>query len=134
MNMEEYIKNRVDDQISYFEKKSKCHKICYYLFAIISIISSIVAASIMNENCILASQILSIIVALSIGVESLFSFKEKWIIYRNTAEMLKSEKVKFKTYKNVSDSEKEFVNRIEEILSNSNSQWKETATKSSNKI
>lgn len=135
MSIEDFIKERVDGQISYFEKKSKCHKRWYYILAGISILGSIFAASVpSNGYWVSISKILSILVALSIGFESLFRLKDKWMLYRNTAEQLISEKSKFQIQRNVTeDMEKEFVNRIDEIISNSNNQWKDIASKSNNK-
>ena len=55
--------------------------------------------------------ILSALVAISVGLNNLLKFQEKWTLYRATSELLKSEKLKFKVnageYGNT-DSEKLF--------------------------
>lgn len=132
MNIDEFIKSRVDDQITWHSKKAKCYKVHYYVFAIIAMVLSIAAATVICP-CMCISRILSIIVAVSIGLESICNFKDKWILYRNTAEALKSEKVKYLARKEpLEEIDEEFIRAIEDILSQTNNEWQHIAKKTSN--
>lgn len=125
MSQEEYIKNRVDVQISWNDVKSSKNRALYGICTIISIVGSlIVSASI--PFCKTIAIILSLLVAIAVGVNNSFKFHQKWKLYRLTAELLNREKLLFLT--KVKDYGKEnafdiFVQRIEDILSSSNGDW-----------
>lgn len=133
MNIDTFIKERVDDQVEWFSTKAKSFKRWYYILSSISVICSITAASTICQ-CTLFSQFTSICVAVSIGVESLCNFKDKWIIYRNTSELLKSEKIKYLMKKDITEETNQvFVDSIESIISNANNEWRRIAQKAGNR-
>ena len=70
--------------------------------------------------------ILSAIVAIAVGINSLFKFQTKWKLYRTTAESLRIEKIHYKVgggpYTG-SDKEKAFVDSVMKILKATNADW-----------
>lgn len=134
MTSGEYITNRLDKQISWYESKSKIQKNCYYILKILIILctSSIpvfsIALSSWNYIAILTS-LLAAIASISEGILSLIKFHDKWINYRQNAERLKREKFAFLTqsgsYSDL-DGTKRFsllVEQVESIISDEVTHW-----------
>lgn len=94
MIIEEYLKNRVDDQIKWHSEKSQCNRSYYELFSTISLVCTAISppAIYFSKTC---GIILSLIVAISVGVNNIYKFHDKWQIYRITAELLQREKCYF---------------------------------------
>ena len=135
MTPEEYLKDRVENQIDWYDRKSLNNKKWFYLFQIIVLAMSaavpvVSILSIVFENmwiriCI---AILGAIVAISAGIISICQFRKNWIEYRSTAESLKHEKFMFKTKTGLyskSDAFPVFVERIEALVSRENTDWKQ---------
>ena len=134
MISEEYLKDRVENQIGWYDRKSLSNKKWFYLFQIIVLVMSaavpvVSVLSVVFEDtwirfCI---AILGAIVTISAGIISLYQFRKNWIEYRSTAEALKHEKFMFKT-KTGPYSKGEafpvFVERIEALISRENTDWK----------
>ena len=134
MTEEEYLKERVDDQISWYGKKSAINK-RYHLWANISII---VFAALIPLFSGLTNIIpwfiypiaaLGVMTAIVTGLSSLYKFQEKWTTYRITAEALQREKLLYKTsaspYDKNGASFNSFVHNVERIMNNENSSWNE---------
>ena len=135
MTPEEYLKDRVENQIDWYDRKSLNNKKWFYLLQIIVLamsaavpvvsILSIVFEDIWIRICI---AILGAIVAISAGIISICQFRKNWIEYRATAESLKHEKFMFKTktgFYAKSDAFPVFVERIEALVSRENMDWKQ---------
>ena len=134
MDMENYIKNRVDDQIEWYDKKSQTSQKLYKRTQIIEII---LAASIpILVPYVQSCKCISILVALSGSIISileaitrLYKFHENWIQYRTTSELLKYHKYLYLTksapYNEADETiENVFVRNIESIISSENNTWK----------
>ena len=132
MNEEEYLKNRVEDQIAWYDRKSATNK---KLFNGLKIAEIIIALSIpFLANFIIEGNVsmkyvigfLGVIVAAIAGLISLMKYQENWIEYRTTAESLKHEKFLFLTksgpYSHSAALER-FVERVENLISKENSNW-----------
>lgn len=127
MNIEQYINNRVNNQIDWHDKKSVWNKWAYLICSIIAVVGSILV-SITIQYCDVLATIISALVAISVGINNLFKFQKKWMLYRATSELLNSEKMKFEVkagaYSGATeDSEKLFCDKIETILNNTNQEW-----------
>lgn len=142
MNIDEYIKSRVDDQINWYSKKSQHAQKCYKRFQLAEIV---MAASIpLLTGYVTSNKIIPIIIGIlgaSItiveSVAKLNKYHENWIQYRSTCEMLKYHKHLYltETYPyNLSDEtiENTFIRNIEDIISSENSQWKINASDKNN--
>lgn len=140
MQIEDYIKNRVDDQIEWYDKKSGKAQNWYKLIQIIEIISAatipVLVPYILPGN--MPSLLVAALGALITVLETLcrlFKFHENWIQYRTTAELLKYHKFLFQTqsapYNTKEESvENVFVRNIESIISSENNTWKALQTNS----
>jgi hypothetical protein len=131
MTPDEYIEQRVDDQINYYDTQSKKSQkrfkqlsgIQIMSGALIPIISGF-SVSIVYSEWITA--FLGVAVTCATAFLSLNKYQERWINYRTTCETLKHLKHLFVTsatpYKS-DDSFDKFVNDIESVISKENSDW-----------
>lgn len=135
MNPEEYMQNRVDDQINWYDKKSQRHQRWYKQLRFVEILA---AASIPFLSGYIRPDLpaikftvglLGVVIAVLAGVTSLNRFQENWVEYRTTCESLRHEKYLFQTgvepY-NVDNPFSLFVKRIESLISKENINWAQT--------
>jgi len=133
---EAYIKDRVDEQIEWYDNKSATNKIWLYRWQVISLIatSAIPVLALLSGDIktrILVAS-LGALASVAAGFLSMYQFRDQWIEYRTTSEMLKYERFLFVTASapyNKEDSFSSFVNRIESIIIKENSQWVEKISK-----
>lgn len=139
MKEENYIKERVDDQIKWYSKKSSINKqlnlwtkgLVIVFAALIPFAAGFITGETIWLNYIIA--ILGVLTAIFTGVSALLKFQEKWNEYRTTSETLKHEKYLFLTEAGPYDGEEEafklFVSRIENLISKENSAWSQYINK-----
>lgn len=131
MNEEEYLADRLDNQINWYDGKSQFNQKWFkrlrlteiVLAAIIPLLAGI-GSSIPYYSIIIGS--LGVIIAVSAGVSAVYKFHENWLEYRTTSETLKHEKYLFRTNcppYNQEDSFHFLVQRVEGLISKENSQW-----------
>ena len=137
---EEYLNSRLDDQIIWYDEKSKYNqrwfkalRLIEILFAAIIPFIAGVGSQLLYYQLIIG--ILGVIIAVSAGLSSLYKFHENWIEYRTTTETLKHEKylylAKCSPY-NTEDAYCRLVQRIEGLISKENSQWSNQLDKAKN--
>ena len=129
----EYLKERLEDQINWYDKKStKCQK--YYKWhkvieitaaALIPILAA--QSSSFKAVAIIISILGSAIVVIE-GLVNLGKYHENWIEYRSVSETLKQEKYMYLTQSGVYKTSKEdafelLVERIESVISKENVNW-----------
>lgn len=135
MDEKEYLENRINDQINFYEKKSKINKGCYYVYELMEICFGaaipVISGYFIDKGWAgLAVAVLGVLIAISASVNGILKFQEKWIYYRVTIEQLKREKELFLTRsgiyleKDKPTSFNLFVENCEEILSTENNAWK----------
>lgn len=134
MNIEEYIKTRVDTEIQWYSKKSKQCQNMYkgYQVAEIILASSIPLLSAYSEKSVIIAFIIGLfgaIIAIIESITKLYKYHENWIQYRTTCELLKYQKHLYLTksypYNDCDETiENIFVKNIENIISSENNQWK----------
>lgn len=137
MNQEDYLKDRVDDQIAWYEKKSGQNKKNYHRAKVIEVVLAVLLPFISGFDNIYGIEVITIagfigvIIAIISGVSVLYKHHDKWIEYRTTVETLKQERYMFVTnsgpYKE--KNFQAFVERFESIISNENSNWAEISRK-----
>jgi hypothetical protein len=132
MEQEEYLKNRLDDQIDWYDRKSMQNQKWFKRFQVVSIIA---AASIpflsgyITETNIamkLPVGVLGVVVAAITAILGFYKFQENWLAYRTTCESLRHEKYLFLTKSEPYDSEDAFkllVARVEGLISKENTNW-----------
>lgn len=138
MNEEEYIKNRIDDQIDWYNRKGKINKqyhlrskgIVIFFSSVITLLSGF---DLKGKDVILG--ILGSLIATITGIASLNKYQEKWSEYRISCEDLQQEKFLFLTrsgpYDDNPESFKLLVSRVENLLNKEHSRWSQNVTKES---
>lgn len=132
MNEQEYLNDRLEDQIKWYDSKSQSNQKRYKAIRLIEIIA---AASIpflsgyIKEDTSPIKLIvggLGFAIAIITAAIGLYQFQENWIKYRTACESLKREKFLFATKTEPYHLENPFpilVQRVEAILSKENIQW-----------
>ena len=131
MSADEYIEQRLNDQISWYDRKSGTNQLWFKRLRF----AEIVAAAIIPLLSGFAGQSLSIkiaigafgvVVAVIASLLALLRLQEHWISYRATAEALKAEKFLFLTQTQPYDKEDALhllVQRVEALLSKESTEW-----------
>lgn len=140
MTEEEYIKERLEDQLVWYSQKSAYNQKWFKRLRLAEITSAalIPFLSGMGDKIEYSAWIiggLGALIAISAAATTLFKYHENWIEYRTTAEQLKHEKFIYATNASPYDQEDKFellVERVESLLSKENSAWAAT-TRSKNK-
>ena len=132
MSPQSYINSRVDEQLAWYELKSSVNKTWHYRWQVIALIATalipVFALSSDDIKTRIAVACFGVLAAIASGVMSMYQFRDQWTDYRSTAERLKYEKFLFLTGSVPYNNEQSFslfVNRIESIIINENSQWSE---------
>ena len=134
---EDYIEQRLNDQISWYDRKSSTNQLWFRRLRL----AEIVAAAIIPFLSGFAGDKLSIkiaigtfgvVVAVIASLLALLRLQEHWISYRATAEGLKTQKFLFLTQTPPYDKEDAFhllVQRVEALLSKENTEWMQSMVK-----
>jgi Protein of unknown function (DUF4231) len=137
MAPEEYIEQRLNDQIDWYDRKSSTNQRWFKRLRF----GEIVAASIIpflsgfagNSFPIkIAIGVLGVVVAVIASLLGLLQLQERWIEYRATAESLRREKFLFLTQTEPYDKDDAFhllVQRVEALLSKENIEWAQSVMK-----
>lgn len=127
---DEYIKERYEDQVNWYDKKAIRYKNFNDRFRILTILVGSVVPVLALMDYPLArtlTVILSALVAILMGVLNYFKFEEKWHNYRSTCETLKKEKYyyqyKINEYGDTKNPDELFIQRVEAIISREHTQW-----------
>lgn len=132
MNEEEYISQRLDEQISWYDKKSQWNQRWYKRLKATEIFMAILIPFLVGYIAETAPGVkfavgfLSVIVAAIAGLVSLYKFQENWIEYRTTVESLKHEKYLYLTKTGPYDGADVFnklVENVEGLISKENTRW-----------
>lgn len=137
MNEEEYLKNRLDDQINWYDKKSSQNQKTYKRLQFILIISAASVPFISGyvDNLSYLQYLLGgigVLIAAVTGLLSLYKFQEIWTTYRTTCESLRREKFLYLTRTDPYIEKNAFnllVQRVEALLAKENSSWVEVMKK-----
>ena len=131
MTEEEYVNDRLNDQINWYSKKSQANQKWYKNLRMTEIISaslipflSGIGDKVAYNAWIIGA--LGVLIAIATATSSLLKFHENWIQYRTTVEQLKHEKFLYVTNVKPYDSENRFhllVERVEGLISKENSYW-----------
>ena len=134
MQEQEYIINRLDNQIAWYDTKSQLNK---SRFTALRTAELVVAATVPSVVGLITpdlmplkflAQVLSLLVVIIAGLLSLYRFQELWTDYRTTAESLRHEKFLYETKVKPYDIDNPFpllVQRVEIHISREHSVWLE---------
>jgi hypothetical protein len=135
MNEETYLKERVEDQIVWYDRKSTFNKRWFISLRTVEIAAAATVpflSGFAGHPWIGATiGVIGIVITLCAGITHLCQFQERWIEYRTTAESLKKEKFLFLTRTEPYYSDDAFpilVQRIETATSKENVTWAQHLT------
>jgi uncharacterized protein DUF4231 len=139
MSPEEYIEQRLNDQITWYDQKSSTIQRWFKQLrfaeivgaAIIPFLSGFAGESLPIKITIGA---LGVVVAVIASLLGLLQLQERWIQYRATAESVRREKFLFLTQTDPYDKDDAFhllVQRVEALLSKENAEWAQSMMKRS---
>lgn len=132
MNEEQFLKERVDDQINWYDKKSQFNQRWYKWLRVGEIVAAaaipFLAGYMSDKNPAIQVVVgfLGCIIATIAGIVALYQFQENWVEYRTTCESLRHEKYLFLTQTepyNVDNPFALFVQRVESLVSTENTKW-----------
>lgn len=132
MDESEYIKERLDNQIEWYDAKSmKNQKIFKRIrIAEIGISASIPILSMFSDTSPIIKiivAILGVLIVASISIQGMGNYHENWLEYRMIAETLKHEKFLYLTksgvYENLEKPLGVLVGRVEGTISRENANW-----------
>src|SRR5512134_3113421 len=134
MNADEYLKERVDDQIQWLNEKSGLNQRWFKQLRCVEIvlgcsIALLVSYANIHAAIKVTAGLFGVAVAAIGGLLSLYRFQENWIEYRMAAENLMREKFLFLTQAPPYDGAGAFqslVARVETILGAENAKWAQT--------
>ena len=137
MNEEEYLKERLDDQLAWYGTKSKYNQNWYKGLRLSEIVSAalIPFLSGMGDKVPYGAWFigaLGVLIAIASATSSLSKFHENWIQYRTTVEQLKHEKFLYLARVKPYDLDDRFsllVERVESLISKENSYWAQSIKK-----
>ena len=138
MDADEYLKERLEPEIAWYDKKSGENKARHNAFRITEIVCAAIIpllAGYAKDGAVyfsVAIGVLGFLVAGCAGISALLNFQEQWIKYRTTAESLKKEKYFFQTRVepyDVDDPLRVLVQRVEALISQENTNWAQYMTK-----
>lgn len=128
---DEYLKDRYQHQITYYDSKAGRNKKIYNGFqwsviVLSSLLPVLVVKSIDAKYTLVAAG-LSIVLAVGTSALKVFKFQENWLNYRQLAEAFKQEKhfydAGISAYANAADKHAIFVDRVESLISRENAIW-----------
>lgn len=133
MTEEEYLRDRLENQLRWHSDKAAENQKKYKLFQLIVIIAGALVplfTSVSDTDAVYTKWIvglLGVVVAGTAAAISLYKFQENWVQYRIIAEALKTEQFLFATKAPPYDGPdpfKDLVVRVEEILVEQQRKWK----------
>lgn len=128
INEADYVDKRLNSQIEWYDKKSKSNKKYYMFFKTISYICMALTPFILALGwSVYLSGITSLVTLICESFMALFNYKELWITYRQTTELLIKERIMFQTstgiYRETDFPFADLVERCETIISKENINW-----------
>ena len=132
MDENQYIEQRLDDQIDWYDIKSQWNQKWLKRLSLIEIVAATTIPFLVGyigEEIYplrLTVGFLGVLVAVISGILPLYKFQENWIEYRTTCESLRHEKFLYLTSSEPYNIEEPFpllAQRVEALISKENTQW-----------
>ena len=138
MTRDEYLEQRLDDQIDWYDRKSGWNQRWYKRLQVVLLVASATIpflSGYVSDAPVaepgtpwikIAIGLLGVAIAAIAAILGLYNFQENWIKYRTTCESLKKEKFKFLTQVSPYDGDSAFpllVEHVEGLISKENTDW-----------
>lgn len=121
---------RLDDQITWYARKSALNQRRYKFLKLVTITSAAVIPVVTTAHVPYGSPIaagLGVLIAVAEGIQQLNQYNANWMSYRNTAESLKHEKFLYLAragpYRAEEDPAASLAERVEALASQEESKW-----------
>jgi|GEM_PF-773652 hypothetical protein len=130
MTPEQYVAERVNPNIAWYDKAANTNKVKYLRMRAATVICGALVPVMVNLTIPyinILTTVISLIVVLLVSLESVYHYREQWTNYRSTEQNLRNEYFYFTTsggsYKQLSDGDAylTFVDRVEDIIEAENS-------------
>jgi uncharacterized integral membrane protein len=132
-DFQNYLKERYEDQINWYDKKSMLNQKMYRFFQLSVIILAAITpvlVAIAPETNRWPAVIIAALVAIGTIILNTSKYQENWINYRTTAETLRKEihfyRAGLGDYRDSEDREALFIERVESLISRENIMWSTT--------
>ena len=137
LSPEEYVEQRLTDQISWYGRRSSTNQRCFKWLRFVEIVAAATIPFLSgfagdSFPIKIAIGALGVLVAVLASLLGLLHLQEHWIEYRATAESLTREKFLFLTQTEPYDNDDAFrllVQRVEALLSKENADWAQSMMK-----
>jgi hypothetical protein len=130
MSAEEYIDQRLNQAIEWYDAKSKSYKFWYLFMRAATVIGGAVVPVLVNldfPHVKVITTFISLMVVLFVSLESVYHFREQWKNYRSTEQLLRKEYFLFvakegsyESSKNVEEAFRLFVEHVEGAIDTEN--------------
>ncbi|MBN2007768.1 DUF4231 domain-containing protein [candidate division KSB1 bacterium] len=133
MDQETYLNERLDDQLTWFDKNSQWNQKWFKHLQVAQLVSAALipfVSGFMDAGLVIKIVVglLGVIVASITGIITLYKFHDNWVAYRSTCEALRVEKILFLTKSAPYNKDEPFtllVERVEAILLRENANWQD---------
>lgn len=137
MDAEQYLRERLQDQLEWHDRRSGWNQRWYKRLQVLviaagALIPLLSGFSDCRPEVQVAVGMLGALIAIATGVSGAYRFQENWIDYRVTAEALGHEKYRYLTGAEpygAPDGFARLVERVEAILGEQNASWRRTQGK-----
>jgi hypothetical protein len=127
VGVDSYISERYQPQLAWYTTNAWVCRIGYWTFQSLVIIFSAVTSVLVAANYRWTPAILSVGVTVTSSLLSTFKFRECWISYRMTRELLEREHALYRhrrdAYTAAADADQLFIDRVEGILERAGQAW-----------
>lgn len=139
LDPKEYMAQRVEDQINWYDRKSAWNQWWFKLLRIVEIVAAALIPLLtafppvvekLDMKYVIGA--LGVLITVVAGILALFQFQERWTEYRTTAESLKKEQFLFLTRADpytAGDGFSMFVQKVEALISKENTNWTQSFVK-----
>jgi NADH:ubiquinone oxidoreductase subunit 4 (subunit M) len=149
VTQEEYLEQRLDDQLDWYDRKSSWNQKWYKRLQLILLVAAATIPFLSGfatevpvaESGVhwvnIAIGLLGVIMTAIAAALGLYNFQENWIKYRTTSESLQKEKYKFLTGVSPYDGDNAFkilVEHVEGLISKENTDWSQQMQNAKEKI
>ncbi|WP_371643534.1 MULTISPECIES: DUF4231 domain-containing protein [unclassified Streptomyces] len=126
----EYVEARLSQYQQWYDRKAVRNKAVYLRMRTLSVVGGALVPVLVNLDMRFArigATVLSLLVVVSVSLESVYRYREQWKNYRSTEQLLGHERVYFETgvgpYAGLSerDAYTTLVSRVEQAIANENS-------------
>ena len=143
MTQEEYFSQRLEAQISWYDRAAKKNKKAFQIFKVGEIVVASVTPFLIAHSNVdggplhVIAAVMSILIAVLAAFLGAFKLQEKWMQFHSVSEQLKHEKYMFLTNSGVYERNSSFpgfVKRIEIILIRENDDWMKLVSAQDSKV